>query len=151
MKLFWFTVNDVFMIYLPLLCGRPEVLQCYAFPCPRWLTLDCKCTRTSKHRWNQETFHTSGLEGSIASLKCHVVTPSQRIICFAFLPVSFIETPQYFQFLTEKWKTRKNVFFALIETVTEENRISWLLRRDMPLRMSERLMRDLNKCDCFRR
>jgi len=43
------------MIDLPLLCGRPEVLQGdssfevlqgFALPCPRWLTLGCKCTRT---------------------------------------------------------------------------------------------------------
>ena len=43
-KLFWFTVNHIFMIYnLPLLLGRPEVLQgdysfqflqSYALPCP---------------------------------------------------------------------------------------------------------------------
>jgi len=48
-------VNNVFMIYLLLLCGRPEVLQgdssfevllgC-VLPCPRWLMLGCKCTRT---------------------------------------------------------------------------------------------------------
>jgi len=44
-KLFWFTVNHIFMINLSLLCGRPEVLQGdysfevlqgYALPCPRW-------------------------------------------------------------------------------------------------------------------
>jgi len=43
------------MIYLPLLWGRPEVLQGtssfevlqgYALPCPRWLTLGCNCART---------------------------------------------------------------------------------------------------------
>ena len=43
-KLFWFTVYEIFMIYLPLLCGRPEVLQGgysfevlqgYAFLCAR--------------------------------------------------------------------------------------------------------------------
>ena len=41
------------MLHLPLLCGRPDVLQGgysfellqgYALPCPRWLTLGCKCT-----------------------------------------------------------------------------------------------------------
>jgi len=57
-------VNHIFMIYLPLLCGRPEVLQgdssfkvCqdYPLPCPRWFTLGCKCTRTSKHRRGQKT------------------------------------------------------------------------------------------------
>ena len=50
-------VNHIFMIYLPLLCGRHEVLQGgssfevlqgYALPCPRWLTLGCKCTLTLK-------------------------------------------------------------------------------------------------------
>jgi len=38
-------VDHIYMIYLPL-CGRPEVLQGYALPCPRWLTLGCKCTCT---------------------------------------------------------------------------------------------------------
>jgi len=42
-KLFSFTVNNIFMIYLSLLCGRPEVLQGYSsfevlqgdtLPCP---------------------------------------------------------------------------------------------------------------------
>jgi len=42
-NLFWFTVNRIFMICLPPLCGRPEVLQGepsievlqgYALPCP---------------------------------------------------------------------------------------------------------------------
>ena len=54
-NLFWFTVNHIFIVYLPLLCGRPEVLQDdssfevlqgYALPCPWWLTLGCKCTWT---------------------------------------------------------------------------------------------------------
>jgi len=70
------------MIYLPLLCGRPEilqgdssfeVLQDYALPCPRRLTLGCTCTCTSKkHRGGQKTLHTSDLEGSVAPLKFHL-------------------------------------------------------------------------------
>jgi len=37
-----------------------------------WLTLGCKCTRTLKHRGGQKTLHTSGMEGSVAPLKCHL-------------------------------------------------------------------------------
>ena len=42
------------------------------FRIQRWLTLVCKCTRTLKHRRGQKTLHTSGLEGSVAPLKCHI-------------------------------------------------------------------------------
>jgi len=45
-----------------------------------WLTLGCKCTCTLKQRIDQKTLHTSGLERSVAPLKCHFVTPCQRII-----------------------------------------------------------------------
>jgi len=62
-------VNHIFMIYLPLLCGRPEglqgdysfeVLQGCALPCPWWLTLGCKCTGTLKHRRGQKTLSCLG-------------------------------------------------------------------------------------------
>jgi len=52
-------MDHIFMIYLPLLCGRPEVLQgissfgvlqAYDLPCQRWPKLGCRSTRTSKHR-----------------------------------------------------------------------------------------------------
>jgi len=91
------------MIYLPLLCGMPEVLQGdylfevlqgYPLPCPRWLTLICKCTHILKHCRGKKTFRTTDIEESVAPLKCHFAVPSQRIICFAFLPVSIIEVPQ---------------------------------------------------------
>jgi len=39
-------VNHSFMIYLPLLCKRPEVLQGSALSCSRWLMLLGQCTRT---------------------------------------------------------------------------------------------------------
>ena len=74
-----------------------EVLQGCALPCPRWLTLGCKCTRASKHRRGQKALHTSGLEGSVWPLKCHFIRPTQRIqriICSGSLPVSFIEASQ---------------------------------------------------------
>jgi len=96
-KLLWFVVNHIVMIYLPLLWERPEVLkddysfevlQGDALPCPRWLTLGCKCTRTSKDCGSQIILHTSGLKRSVAPLKCHFIRPSQIIICFAFLPGS---------------------------------------------------------------
>ena len=100
-KLLWFVVNHILMIYLPLLWERPEVLkddysfevlQDDALPCPRWLTLGCKCTRTFKDCGSQKILHTSGLERSVAPLKCHFIRPSQRIICFAFLPGSVVGT-----------------------------------------------------------
>jgi len=71
-----------------------KVLQGYALPRPKWLTLGCKCTRTLKHRRDQETFCTLGLEVSVAPLKCRFVRLSQSLLCFAFLPVSFIEAAQ---------------------------------------------------------
>ena len=37
-----------------------------------WLTLGRKCTRTLKHRRGQKTLHISGLEESVAPLKCHL-------------------------------------------------------------------------------
>jgi len=52
-KLFWLTMYHIFMIYHPLLHGRPEVLQGdssfkvlqgYDLLCPRWLTLGFKST-----------------------------------------------------------------------------------------------------------
>jgi len=67
-QLFLYTVYHIFMIYLPLLCRRPEVLQGYALPCPRWLTLGCKCSLTFKRRRGQKSLYTSGLEGSVAPL-----------------------------------------------------------------------------------
>ena len=57
-----------------------------------WLTLGCKCTHTLKQRRHQKTLHTSGLEGSVALLKCHL--DQVKELCFAFLPVYFIEAPQ---------------------------------------------------------
>jgi len=78
-------VNHIFMICLPLLCGRPEVfqgdssfkvLQVTPFRVQGDLTLGCKCTCTLKHRKGQKTLHTLGLEASIATLKCHFVRPS---------------------------------------------------------------------------
>jgi len=36
-----------------------------------------------------------------------------------------------------KDEKRKNVFFRLPEKITAENQISWLLRREMQLRMSK--------------
>jgi len=50
-----------------------EVLQDYALPCPRWLTLGCKCTGTLKQHGGLKTLHISGLEGSVAPLKCHIL------------------------------------------------------------------------------
>jgi len=80
------------MIYLPLFYGRPaEFCRITPFRVQWWLTLGCKCTPTLIHRGGQKTLHTTGLEGSVAPLKCDFTRPSQRIICFAFLPVSFIE------------------------------------------------------------
>jgi len=35
-----------------------------------------------------ENFHTSGLEESVALMKFQFVRPSQRMICFVFLPIS---------------------------------------------------------------
>ena len=123
LKLVWFAVYHMFMIYLPLLCRRLEVLQGdysfdvlqgYALPCPKWLTLGFKCTCTLKHRRGEKTLHASGLEGSVAPLKCHFVRPSQRIICSAFLPVSFIEAPKYsvfsFQLKNERREKKKRLF-----------------------------------------
>ena len=57
-----------------------------------WLTLVCKCTRTFKHRRDQKTLHTSGLEGSVAPLKCHL--DQVKELRSAFLPVLFIEVPE---------------------------------------------------------
>jgi len=75
-KLFRVTVNPIFMIYLPLICGRIEVLQGYSPPCPRRLTLGCTRTRILKYLRGHETIHTSSLQGSVAPLKCHFVRPS---------------------------------------------------------------------------
>ena len=62
-----------FTIYLPLLCGRPEVLQRDStFEILQCYNTNCKCTRTLKHRWDQKTLHTSGLEGSPAPQKYHL-------------------------------------------------------------------------------
>ena len=120
-KLFWFTVNQTFMIYLPLLCGRPEVLQGdysfevlqgYAFLCPGWLTLACKCTRTLKQRSGQKTLYTSALEGSVAPLKCHLDL-SQRIICFAFLPFPLSRRLNSFSFqLKNERREKKKMSFC---------------------------------------
>jgi len=45
--------------------------------------LGCKCIHTLKHHGNQKTLRTSGLEVSVAPLKCHFIRPSQRnMFCF---------------------------------------------------------------------
>jgi len=99
-----------------------EVLQGFGLICPRWLTLGCECICTLKHCRGQTALHTSGLEGSVACLKCHFVRPSQIIICFAFLPISFIQGATVVSVLklrNERWE--KKCFLALIETITGRN------------------------------
>jgi len=123
------------MIYLSLHCGRPEVLQGdssfevlqgYALACPRWLTLGCKCTRTLKHGRGQETPHTSGLEGSVAPLKCHFVRPSQRVICFTFLLVSFTRRRNSFSYWEMNDEKGKSVFFRWLEQSQEKTSLTWM-------------------------
>ena len=87
-KLFWCTVNHIVMIYLSFTCGRPvvlqrdssfDVLQGYALPSLRWLTLRCKCAPTLKHRRGQKTLHTSRLEGSAAPLKVILLDQAKQL------------------------------------------------------------------------
>ena len=114
-KLFWFTVNHIFMICRPLYCGRPEVLQGdFSFEFARLRPSVSKVTHAglqmhSHFRTPQRPENSSYLgfrrERCTSEMSFR---PSQRIICFAFLPVSCIEeAPLLFQFLTEKWNTRK--------------------------------------------
>jgi len=100
-KLFWFAVDHIFMIYLPLPCNRPEflqgdssfvVMQGYALPYTRSLMLGCTCTCTLKHHKGQKTLDTSGLEGRIAPVKCHFLWSSKIMYyvsaCFLYRGVA---------------------------------------------------------------
>ena len=69
-KLFWFTVNHIFMIYFHFFAGdlkfwkltlHLKFCKVAPFRVQGWLTLGCKCTRTLQHRGGQKTLHTSGL------------------------------------------------------------------------------------------
>jgi len=74
MKLFWFTVYQIFVISFHFFAGDLKFCKvsihlkfCKVIPfcVQRWLTLGCKYTCTLKDRRDEKTLHTLGLEGAL--------------------------------------------------------------------------------------
>ena len=85
----------------------------------RWVVNALALQNTAEAR----KLHISGLEGSVAHLKFHLVRPSQIIMCFC-VPARFLyrDAAIFSVFHWEmKDKKRKKGLFALVETITGEN------------------------------
>ena len=67
----------------------------------------------------------SGRE-SCTSERCILLNQIKELYVLSFLLVSFIEAPEYFQFFTEKWKTRKEQMTYCVDRINHRRKSNFL-------------------------